>query len=170
MDEWLDLNNFDDWATKLDELIVEADAAAGNSADPANEARRRAAARLRDFKRFSPDQYRLDPIATRALDGLVEATIGDSLRILAEAANELDQFVKPLRAITSESNKRAGWLSLKSPRDIVDRLTDTADAMGSLYETTTDFENADEVKSKLDAALRAIKRLQDEVEKAAGQA
>lgn len=164
MDEWLELNNFDDWARKLDELVAQADEAAGSNADPTNETRRKAAARLRDFKRFSPDQYKLDPIATKALDGLISATVSDSLRILGEAANELNEFVKPLRAITTESNKRAGWISLKTPKAIVERLTDTVDAMDALYETTRNFDNADEVKAKLDSALRALKKLQEEIE------
>ena len=84
-----------------------------------------------------------------------------------EAAAELDTLVKPLRVIVNESNARTGWLSLKTPQAIVDRLSGTVEAMGALYESTASFQNAGDVKAKLDSVLRAIKRLKDEVDKAA---
>jgi len=161
MNEWMKLQSFDDWAAKLQTLLDEAEAATAGD----DETRlRNAAANLRDFRRFSPPLAdELDEVANRAIDGLVRATIEESLRVLNEASAELDGHVKRLREIATDSRSFAGWLSLRTPQQIVERVDETIGAIEALYETTKDFENAEEVQPRVDSVIRALKRLRDEL-------
>ncbi len=165
MDDWLSISGFDAWSAKLQELMGESEAAA---ASQDNGRITIVAERLRKFRRYSPIPScdELDKLANTALAGLVRSVVSDSLQVLGEASAELDGLVKRLRIITSESNRRAGWLSLKTPTAIVGRLDDTAEAFSALYETTKDLDNADEIKSRIDSAVRAVARLREEVQKA----
>jgi len=164
-DDWLTITGFDAWSTKLQELMDEADAAVRSQV---GDRIATIAGRLRDFRRYSPTPScdELDKLANRALEGLVRSVVSESVQILHEASSELDALIKQLRAVTAETNLRAGWLSLKTPAAIADRLDDTVGAMTSLYETTEGFQNAVDLKARIDAAVRAVERLRDEVRKA----
>lgn len=164
MDEFDDLKSFDDWATKLQELLDEAEAAA---ADDDNTRKRDIASRLKEFRRWSPDICNdLDEIAKVSIRALVQSAVNDSLEQLNEASSELDSYVKQLRRIARDSNSVAGWLSLRTPKEIVERVDETADAVEALLETTKDFNNADEIKSGVESVGRAMKKLRDALEAA----
>lgn len=164
MDEWQDLVSFDDWATKLQELLDEAEAA---SAVDDNARKRDIAVRLREFRRKSPKICdELDVIAKAAISALVQSAVSESLDQLNEAASELDTYVKHLREVSREANSVAGWLSLRTPRQIVDRVDETADAIETLLETTKEFDNADDIKSGVESVGRAMKKLREALESA----
>ncbi len=164
MDEWIGLRSVEEWGAKLQELLDEAEMARRDG-----DARRRrdAAARLRDFRRFSPPiAERLDELASEAIDGLVRQQLTESLTRLNEASSKLDGYMKRLREVAKEARSHGRWLSLRTPQAIAGRLDETAVALETLYETTKEFTNAEDVASRIDSALRAIRRLRQELRKA----
>ncbi|MCF7847690.1 MAG: hypothetical protein K9M45_02475 [Kiritimatiellales bacterium] len=164
-DNWLNLNGLDAWCAKLKEL-VDAAIAARNDGDDAKITE--VAGRLRNFSLYCiiPESDKLTQIADKALDGLIDSVITNSLKTLGEVAAEMASLTSELNVITDASNRKADWLSLKTPKEIVDRLDETADAITALYETTEDLPNTDAVKSCIDDVVQSISALRDTVQQA----
>lgn len=165
MDDWEDITGLDAWSAKLQELMYAGQVAAssGNTEKIGAVVRR-----LREFRSNCqiPPCGELDRLAEQTLERLAQSTIADSLRILGEAATELDGLVRPLQGVTSAGNRSADWISLRTPTAIVDRLGETVDAVNSLYETTRELPGSDAIKTRIDSVVEALTNLQGEVRNA----
>jgi hypothetical protein len=114
MSESDDIQGFDDWRGKLDELLAEAEAVAR---DEALEPRLALNERLKQFilrsGPNSPDILALDRLAADARKALMQDTVGRRLEALAASTSELLRLTKQVQTASTANEAAAASLRLE---------------------------------------------------------
>ena len=127
-DNWDQLTGFDDWSRKLDELLdASVDAIRTDSINGRVDVQKR----LREFRINSPNEFsrRLDEIAGEAILDIFRATLEESLQAISARSDELQQYLRDLRAVTDTNRRAASFINLESPAAIATSLTDAMAAV-----------------------------------------
>ena len=164
MTDWDALVSFEDWAGKLDELLEEANRklAAGENALATQR-------RLRQFRLRTPAGHRfekLNRIAARTVTDIAQHNVAESIERIAARSTELDDLVLELRSAVTEGERRAAIINLESTTTIATSLTEATGALKHLRDTFQTDINPEEVAKRVEAAINAVIRLRDAIERA----
>lgn len=162
MSEFDGLTGFDDWSTKLHEILA-ATRQAAMSGDLASYAV--ALDRLVGFVDESPEELDdLDDIAREAINDLGEQQAEQLAAAIASRSAELATLTKKVAAITGGASKSARWISLESPAAIARSLTDGLVAFKELRDQLEADGLEEDTLKQVDSVKRAIERLRRTLE------
>jgi len=153
MSEFDGIKGFDGWSKKLEELLV----AAAKASQTAGHAERfEQSRRLREFIREShpttPDIEALDEIAKKAAIGLLEQSIDDRLKSMAERDAELAQLAKQFGDAASSAKATAASIRLERAKKALVAINDGILKMKELRELLKTGSDQDLAKA-LDKAI-----------------
>jgi len=164
MSEWDEIQGFDDWRGKLDELLSEAETVAR---DEALEPRLALNERLKQFILRSgpntPDVMALDKLAADARKALMQDTVGRRLEALAASTGELLRLTKQVQVASTANETAAASLRLEKSHQVVSSLTESVRALGELRAVLKDGAD-DALVQNLERVMGSIQRLRIAVE------
>ncbi len=163
--EWDAIDGFEGWAARLEQLLAEAEAAVKtDDIDRRVEVQRK----LRQFRHHSPNTYcqKLDAIALQAIEDIFRATFMESLQAISQRSDELNQYVKHIRAVTEHAQRSASLINFSTPEAAVLTLTELVNSIRHVKTLNFAADDAEEISKRVDRVVAAIHKLRSVLERA----
>lgn len=162
---WSEISGFGGWANALDECI----SALLNAFQAKDTSLKEAAiANLRDYIKHSPNDIAgpLDDLALATVLSAVAKDWGEGIVDLQSRSAELSKLTKQLNSIVAANHLSAESIRLTRIRSVIDHSTEAIRSFSDLKDDlASKGEGVDSLASKVDAAIKAVQTLRNEVEK-----
>lgn len=166
MNEWDNIEGFEQWSAKLGELL---DAAKEAARDPDIETRFTASRRLTAFIEHSwpndPAIGALDKLAARTAQNLMLETLDERLREISGRTAEWLLLAKQMRDQAESVGQRTAEIRLEKAHRVAQSLTETVRLMRDLRTTLGDMDDP-EFARNVAKAVDTLQRLRAMIEKA----
>lgn len=165
MNEWDNIEGFEQWSTKLGELI---DAAKEAARDPDIETRFVASRRLTAFIEHSwPNDQAisaLDKLAAQTAQNLMLATIDERLHELSGRTADWLLITKQIRDQTESAGKKAAEIRLEKAHRVAQSLTESVHLLQDLRGSLGDSGDPEFAKN-VAKAVDTLQKLRAQIEK-----